>query len=401
MALLLTRPQDAEPEGLQEYLDFGGYQALAKVRATSPAEVVAALREADLRGRGGAGFPAWRKWEMGREAEGEQKHVVVNGGEHEPGSRKDRFLMARYPHRVIEGAAICAATTGASSIVLYLIEDMTDAIESANRAIEEATAGGYLAGLSVRVALAPTTYVAGEETAALEVIEGRKAWPRKKPPYPGQAGLYGQPTTVQNVETLAWVPGIVRNGSGWFRPGAMLCTLDESFARPGIYEVPLGTTLRALVEDFGGGTKGGRAVKAILPALSSAFLPAPALDTPMTHEAMRAAGSNLGCGGFSVIEEGACVVERALSIAEFFKTSQCGQCPPCRMETATIAAVFQKVASGQPGEYAAQVEKITAFTKGKGNCSLIEMAAAPALSALRLFPEDFEAHARTGRCPGP
>jgi len=400
MALLLTRPQDAEPEGLQEYLDFGGYKALAKVRATSPAEVVAALREADLRGRGGAGFPAWRKWEMGLQAEGEQKHVVVNGGEHEPGSRKDRFLVARYPHRVLEGAAICAATTGASSIVLYLIEDMTDAIESANRAIEEATAAGYLAGLSVRVALAPTTYVAGEETAALEVIEGRKAWPRKKPPYPGQAGLYGQPTTVQNVETLAWVPGIVRNGAGCFRPGAMLCTLDESFARPGIYEVPLGTTLRALVEDFGGGTKGGRAVKAILPALSSAFLPASALDTPMTHEAMRAAGSNLGCGGFSVIEEGGCVVERALSIAEFFKTSQCGQCPPCRMETATIAAVFQKVAGGQPGEYAAQVEKITAFTKGKGNCSLIEMAAAPALSALRLFPEDFEAHARTGRCPG-
>lgn len=398
MALLLTRPLDAEPEGLQEYLEFGGYQALAKARASAPGDVVGALRDADLRGRGGAGFPAWRKWEMGVAAPGEQKHVVVNGGEHEPGSRKDRFLMARYPHRVIEGAAICAVTTGAQSILLYLIEDMTDAIESANRAIEEAA--GQLEGLQVRVALAPTTYVAGEETAALEVIEGRKAWPRKKPPYPGQAGLYGQPTTVQNVETLAWAAGIVRHGAAWFRPGAMLCTLDESFARPGIYEVPLGTTLRALVEDFGGGTAGGRPVKAILPALSSAFLPGSALDTPMTHEALRAAGSNLGCGGFSVVEEGACVVERALWIAEFFKASQCGQCPPCRMETATIHAVFQKVASGQPGEYAAQVEKIAAFTRGKGNCSLIEMAAAPALSALRLFPEDFEAHARTGRCAG-
>jgi NADH:ubiquinone oxidoreductase subunit F (NADH-binding) len=400
MALLLTRPLDAEPETLQEYIQSGGYEALAKARAGAPGDVVGALREADLRGRGGAGFPAYRKWEMGLAAAGEQKHVVVNGGEHEPGSGKDRFLMARYPHRVLEGAAICAATTGARSIVLYLIEDMTDAIESARRAIEEAAGVGHLAGLSVRVALAPTTYVAGEETAALEVIEGRKAWPRKKPPYPGQAGLFGQPTTVQNVETLAWVPGIVRNGPAWFRPGAMLCTLDESFARPGIHEVPLGTTLRALVEEYGGGTAGGRPVKAILPALSSAFLPGSALDTPMTHEAMRAAGSNLGCGGFSVIEEGQCVVERALSIAEFFKASQCGQCPPCRMETATIAAVFQKVAAGQPVEYAAQVEKITAFTRGKGNCSLIEMAAAPALSALRLFPADFEAHAQTGRCAG-
>lgn len=400
MALLLTRPSDASPEWLAEYLADGGYQALAKARAGSREEVVRVVRESDLRGRGGAGFPVARKWELGLAAAGPDKHVVVNGGEHEPGSRKDRFLVASYPHRVIEGAALCAFATGASSIVLYLIEDMTDAIEAARRAIDEATAAGHLEGLSVRIALAPTTYVAGEETAALEVIEGRKAWPRKKPPYPGQAGLHGQPTTVQNVETLAWVPGIVRNGPEWFRPGAMVCTLDESFARPGIVEVPLGTTLRALVDDFGGGTRGGRPVKAILPALSSAFLPASALDTPMTHEALRAAGSNLGCGGFSVIEEGACVVERALQIANFFKASQCGQCSPCRMETATIAAVFTKVAAGEAGDYLGQVEKITTFARGKGNCSLIEMAAAPALSALRLFPADFEAHSRTGRCAG-
>jgi NADH-quinone oxidoreductase subunit F len=360
--------------------------------------VLSAVREAELRGRGGAGFPAWKKWEMARSSLDSPKHVVVNGGEHEPGSRKDRFLVARYPHRVLEGAALCAFATGASSIVLYLIEDMADAIAAAHRAIDEARAAGHLEGLDVRVALAPTTYVAGEETAALEVIEGKKAWPRKKPPFPGQAGLHGKPTTVQNVETLAWVAGIVRHGPLWFGRGAMLCTLDESFARPGLCEVPLGTTLRALVEDFGGGTRGGRPVKAILPALSSAFLPASALDTPMTHDAMRAAGSNLGCGSVSVIEEGTCVVERALRIAEFFKAEQCGQCPPCRMETATIAAVFQKVAAGEPGDFAAQIEKITAFARGKGNCSLIEMAAAPALSALRLFPDDFAAHAKTGRC---
>jgi NADH-quinone oxidoreductase subunit F len=398
MGLLLTRPLDAEPEWLSDYVAAGGWDALARARRGAPEDVLGAVREAELRGRGGAGFPAWRKWEIARSSPDSQKHVVVNGGEHEPGSRKDRFLVARYPHRVLEGAALCAFATGASSIVLYLIQDMVDAIASAHRAIEEATAAGHLEGLSVRVALAPTTYVAGEETAALEVIEGKKAWPRKKPPFPGQAGLHGQPTTVQNVETLAWVAGIVRHGPNWFGRGAMLCTLDESFARPGLCEVPLGTTLRALVEDFGGGTRGGRPVKAILPALSSAFLPASALDTPMTHDALRAAGSNLGCGSVSVIEEGTCVVERALRIAEFFKAEQCGQCPPCRMETATIAAVFQKVANGEPGDYAAQVEKIAAFARGKGNCSLIEMAAAPALSALRLFPDDFAAHARTGSC---
>jgi len=396
MALLLTRPPAAEPEWLPDYLAASGYQALA--RGGSPDDVLHALREADLRGRGGAGFPAFKKWEMARAAPGAVKHVVVNGGEHEPGSRKDRHLVTCYPHRVLEGAALCARVTGASSIVLYLIEDMHDAIASAHRAIEEATAGGHLTGFSVRVALAPTTYVAGEETAALEVIEGRKAWPRKKPPFPGQAGLHGEPTTVQNVETMAWAAGIALHGPAWFRPGAMLCTLDDSFARPGLVEVPLGTTLRALVDDFGGGTRGGRPVKAILPALSSAFLPASALDTPMTHEAMRAAGSNLGCGSVSILEEGTCIVERALEIAGFFKAEQCGQCSPCRMETATIAAVFQKVAAGEAGDYLAQVEKITAFARGKGNCSLIEMAAAPALSALRLFPEDFAAHARSGRC---
>lgn len=399
MPLLLTRPSGAEPEGLAEYRLSGGYETLAKVRAGRPEEALSALQEADLRGRGGAGFPAYRKWELGRSAPGEQKHVVVNGGEHEPGSRKDRFLLASYPHRVLEGAAICAAVTGASSVVLYLIEDMADAIQSITAALEEAKAAGLLEGLSTRVALAPTSYVAGEETAALEVIEGRRPWPRKKPPYPGQAGLYGQPTTVQNVETLVWAAAIIKNGAVWFRPGAMLCTLDESFAKPGIYEVPLGISLRELVNDFGGGTAGGRPVKAILPALSSAFLPGSALDTPLSHEAIRAAGSLLGCGGFSVIEEGVCVVERALAIAEFFKASQCGQCSPCRMETSTIAAVFQKVATGQPGDYAAQVEKVTTFAKGKGNCSLIEMAAAPALSALRLFREDFEAHRKTGACP--
>ena len=242
MALLLTRAEDAGTCGLAEHLANGGYQALAKARAGAPEDVIQVLLDSGLRGRGGAGFPVARKWEMGLAQSNETKHVVVNGGEHEPGSRKDRFLVATMPHRVLEGAAICAFATGAKSIVLYLIEDMTDAIEAARRAIDEAVAGGQLAGLDVKIALAPTTYVAGEETAALEVIEGRKPWPRKKPPYPGQAGLYGQPTTVQNVETLAWVPGILTNGAAWFSPGAMLCTLDDSFAKPGIVEVPLGTT---------------------------------------------------------------------------------------------------------------------------------------------------------------
>jgi NADH-quinone oxidoreductase subunit F len=384
--LLLTRPADAPRQTLDEYLAEGGY-----AEASADA-ILRSVAEADLRGRGGAGFPAARKWELARAAEGTPKYVVVNGGEHEPGSQKDRFLCARYPHRVLDGARLAAIATGASAVYLYLIEDMADAIEGLTAAIAEASA--QLLGLDVKMALAPTTYVAGEESAALEVIEGRKAWPRKKPPYPGQAGLWGKPTTVNNVETLALVPAIVRGE----RALPMLFTLDASFARPGIHEVPLGTTFRALVDDIGGGTAGGRPVKAILPALSSAFLPASALDLPLTNQAVKEAGSNLGCGGVSLVEEGTCLVERALAIAEFFMKEQCGQCPPCRMETNTIAAVMKKVKAGEPGDYKAQIEKICAFAKGKGNCSLIEMAAAPALSAIRLFPEDFDHHVQHGSC---
>jgi NADH-quinone oxidoreductase subunit F len=238
--------------------------------------------------------------------------------------------------------------------------------------------------------------VAGEETAALEVIEGRKAWPRKKPPYPGQAGLWGKPTTVNNVETLAHVPGIVANGAEWFRKlgirggaGTVLATLDGRVARPGVHEVPMGTTFRELVYGAGGGPKSGKAIRAFLPALSAKWLPASALETPMTYEAVAAAGSGLGCLGLSFLEEGESVLPRLLEISQFFMREQCGQCPACRMETNTLAAVLKQVAAGQAGDYAAQIDKITAFARGKGNCSLIEMAAAPVLSALAHFPADF------------
>jgi NADH-quinone oxidoreductase subunit F len=394
---LLTRPSDAPPEKLADYLEVGGYQALRQARTAPPEEVIAVVTESGLRGRGGAGFPAARKWELARAAEGSPKYVVANGGEHEPGSRKDRFLVSKYPHRVLEGALLCAHATGASGVYLYLIEDMEDAIASANSAIEEARGADLLGNVEVKVVLAPTSYVAGEETAALEVIEGRKPWPRKKPPYPGEAGLWGKPTTVNNVETFAHVPTIVRDGAAAFGAGTMLVTLDDSFAKPGIHEVELGVSFRAVI-DLGGGPKGGKPIKALLPAMSSAFLPASALDVAMTHEAVREAGSGLGCAGLSLVEEGTCIVERVIEIADFFMREQCGQCPPCRMETNTIAGVLKKVQAGEAGDYNAQVAKIAKFTRGKGNCSLIEMAAAPVVSALELFPEDFAAHASHGKC---
>lgn len=402
MPLLPIHLLNGPLQALDAYRAQGGYEALGRVRAgtTGADDILRAVAEAHLHGHGGAGFPVARKWELARAASALPKYVVVNGGEHEPGSRKDRALLARVPHLVLEGAALCAHATGAGIIYVYVIEDMHDAVAGVRTAIEQARAVDLLGDLDVQIVLAPPTYVAGEETAALEVIERRKAWPRKKPPFPGQAGLFGQPTTVNNVETLAYVPGIVRQGPQWFLPGAMLCTLDASFARPGLVEARLGQALRQLVDEQGGGTRDGRAVKGIAPAMSSAWLPAAALDTAMTYNDLRKAGSNLGCGGFSLLLEGECAVERTIQVAEFFKREQCGQCPPCRMQTSTVAAILQKLQAGEPGEYRAQIVKICEFARGKGNCSLIEMAAAPVLSALTHFGDDFEHHARHGRCRG-
>ncbi len=394
-------PPEPPPEPLRSEAprcEPARYQALLKARAGSPADVIAALEQAGLRGRGGAGFPVARKWKLAQAATEATKYVVANGGEHEPDSRKDRDSVTEHAYRVSKRAAICAYVTGASGIFLYLIEDMEEAIASARRAVEEARP--ELGELEVKVVLAPTSYVAGEETAALEVIEGRKAWPRKKPPFPGERGLWGKPTTVNNVETFSYVPEIISHGAAAFAPGRMLVTLGDSFNKPGIYEVAVGTTFRSVIYERGDGPVGGSDIKALLPAMSSAFLPGSALDVHMTHEDVRAAGSNLGCAGLSVIEEGTCIVERAVAIAEFFMREQCGQCPPCRMETNTLVSVLKKVRDGEAGDYPAQIDKITKFTAGKGNCSLIEMAAAPIVSALALFPDDFARHAQTGKCPG-
>ena len=412
--VLLTRDPGDGPESLPAYRDAGGYVALARALAElSPEEVCALVTDAELVGRGGAGFPTGRKWELARRAARTPKYVVANGGEHEPGSRKDQVLLATHPHRVIEGLALAAYATGASTGYLYVIEDMAPAIDACQQALGEAYEvdllgpGNAQLPLDIELVLAPTTYVAGEETAALEVIEGKESLPRAKPPYPGETGLHGKPTTVNNVETLAHVPGIVKHGAGWFKDlgapgsaGTMLFTLPDAVRNPGVYELPFGASFRDLVYGRGGGLRSGGEVRALLPALSCGFLTADALDAPIDRAAMKERGTSLGCGGVSLVEAGQCVACRAAEIAAFFMAAQCGQCPPCRMETNTLSAILKRLTGGEEvGDYQAQVGKIAAFTRGKGKCSLIEMAAAPIESALRLFPEDFAHHAERGTCP--
>jgi len=373
------------------------YRGLEKARTMSPAAVIDEIEAARLLGRGGASFPAARKWRIAAEHDAALKHVVANGGEHEPGSNKDKHLVARYPHKVLEGLAICAYATGAEHAWIYLIEDMAEQIGAIETALDEAR-NAKLLDLDVRIHRAPTTYVAGEETAAIDSIDGGQGKPRAKPPYPGESGIGGAPTTVNNVETLAHAAWILREGSARFRAigtegstGTMLFTLGDEVERPGVYELPFGATYRELIEGCGGGTRGGRAIRALLPALSCAFIGPDQLDLPISHETLRAAGSSPGCGGVHLLLEGDDVLERTLEIARFFMREQCGQCPPCRMETNQLVHMLEATRAGTKGDLLGQMKKIAGFTRGKGNCSLIEMAAAPVLSAVAMFPAEFGA----------
>lgn len=407
--ILLTRSGHAASETLAEYREAGGYRALARALSEmSPSQVIDAVDAAGLRGRGGAAFPVARKWRLAAGAEATDKFVVANGGEHEPGSGKDRFLVEHRPHTVLEGLLLCGYATGAQRGYLYLIEDMVGPIESARQALAELHLAGLLGArildsdfaFDIELHRAPTTYVAGEESAAIDAIEGGPGKPRAKPPYPGESGIGGAPTTVNNVESLAHVPFIVREGAERYAAigtdqskGTMLFTLGDQVARPGVYELPFGATYRDLIWDCGGGPKDGAAVRAILPAMSCAFLGVAHLDVPIAYETLRELGSSPGCGGVRLVLDGDDVVALCAEIAAFFMTEQCGQCPPCRMETNQIAHVLNGVREGRGPGYAEKIAKVAAFARGKGHCSLIEMAAAPILSALELFADDFAAAA--------
>lgn len=414
--ILLTQGVGGAPQDLSAYRAEGGYEALARAVGQPPQQVIDAVVASGLRGRGGAGFPTGQKWSLAAAEADPEKYVVANGGEDEPGSLKDRVLMEGYPHKVLEGVILAAYAIGAHEAVLYVNSLYHRAIGQLDSAIREAAEAGYIGehvagsdfSLILRLHPAPQEYVASEDTAALEIIEGGPPLPREKPPYPTGAGLRGKPTAVNNIETFAYVPGIVRSGPAWFRqrgtpdnPGTMLFTLPPNLRKHGVVELPIGTPLRALIEDHGGGLYSGKSVKAVLPGgPSSGFIAAADLDVPMDRQPLIALGSALGCGVLRIVEEGECIVEVVDEIAQFFQKECCGQCPTCVMETQTLAKITSQVQGGH-GTHAMleQIPKLGAFAKGKGFCGLISMPIPPLTSATRLFPEDFAYHIDHGRCP--
>jgi NADH-quinone oxidoreductase subunit F len=403
-------------ESLADYSRRGGYEALRKCfAAANPRAVIEELDKADLRGRGGARFSTAQKLALCALADGDEKFLVVNSGEDEPGSFKDQTLLVYTPHAVLEGATLAAYAIGASRIIFYINEGYKEAHRRVATAINEAQASNLLGdqilggGFSVQAEIfhAPTPYVAGEDTAALEAIEGKPAKPRQKPPYPVTVGLHGKPTVVNNVETLANIPPILLHGSDWYRAigttesfGTMLYSMNEEWLRPGVYELPYGAREAELLSDLAGGLKSGAPLRAVLHGgPSSAFL-LPDPDRIMSPESLRAAGSSIGCGVTRAYGEGTCMVEVALEIARFFEKECCGQCPACQMETKALAMTLDKVRLGQtPAAALDQIPRLIAFNKGKGFCSLINMPGPPLLSAIQLFRSDFDAHLSTGKCP--
>jgi NADH:ubiquinone oxidoreductase subunit F (NADH-binding) len=378
------------------------YRSWNSVRQVlGPEEVIELVEAVGLAGKGGAGFPTHRKLRLMRAQPGTRKILVLNGAEHEPGSLKDRHLLENHPHLVLEGGLILAHTVGASEVIVAINQAAPGARQAFAGAVDAAVAAGVdFAGIEVRIAEVPDHYIVGEETALLEVIEGRAALPRSRPPYPIEQGIQGAPTLVQNVETAAHLPFIVSHGvvptreSGGAGGGVTLCTLGEEFANPGVYEVPLGMPLREILDGLGGGLRDGSAIKAVQPGgPSSGFLASSALEVGFDSVSLRQQGSALGCAAIRAYSADTCMVEEIARIMHFFAQESCGQCPRCRMETGMLDTILRKVVTGSGSwQLLAQVDKLIELAKGQGKCTLIDMPVAPLKTGLALFRDEFQAH---------
>lgn len=414
----LLHPRQRVGDNLQGWRQGGGGEALA-VGVANPAAVLAAVKDADLRGLGGSGFPVWRKWEaVARAPAGTDKYLVCNGNEDEPGTYKDRLLLEETPHQVIEGAVLAALAVGASRVVFYVNPDLRRSLSALDLALAQWQGSDLLAGLPVTLELVPGSghYIGGEETAALEWIEGklgsdvapasghesppklRFPFPRGKPPYPAEYGVHGCPTLVNNVETLANVPAIVRHGAAWFREqgvgaagGTKLYSLSGDVLHPGVYELPMGTSLRELIFTHGGGLLSGKPIKAVFTGGPSNTLLTPAdLDVALDFDSLKERGAALGTGAMIVVSEGTGIVKRVAEYVRFFAHSSCGQCPSCKTGTATISRLLDRIDTGQGTEAdLATLETLCAMLPGSGRCHLVNGVAQLLDSSFRHFSSEY------------
>ena len=404
-----------DPLDPDQYRALEGFRALERALQSDPEEIIAEISASGLRGRGGAGFPTGEKWRLVRRADDEVKYIVCNGDEGDPGAFMDRMILESYPFRVIEGMVIAAFATGANRGKLYIRAEYPLAVQRVRAAIESCEKEGLLgdnilsSGFSLHLSImeGAGAFVCGEETALLASIEGRRGMPRFRPPYPSQHGLWGHSTLVNNCETFATVPWILRNGAREFEKmgtvaskGTKVFSLAGKIARGGLIEVPMGITVRQIVEEIGGGIEGGKRFKAVqIGGPSGGCLPASLADTPVDYEALTEAGAMMGSGGLLVLDESDCMVDVARYFLAFTTNQSCGKCTYCRIGTRHMLEILERLCGGRGAEGdLEQLERLAQMTRQGSLCGLGRTAPNPVLSTLKYFRSEYQAHIE-GHCP--
>jgi NADH-quinone oxidoreductase subunit F len=402
---VLLRDANLVGADLDRWFAQGGGEGLAKA-LEDPAGIIAIIEAADLRGMGGAGFPTHRKWAPVAAKPDGDKYIICNGNEDEPGTFKDRYLLEHTPNQVIEGALIAAVAVRANHVVLYINPHEPQAIEVGRKAVQQWQASAPFAAIErhlggkLSLAVVPSSglYIGGEETAAIATVEGAFPFPRRKPPFPADAGVNGHPTIVNNTETLAHVPGILRNGAQWYRElgvgaatGTKLYSLSGDILRPGLYELPMGISLEELVFTYGGGMLQGKEFKTVFTGgPSNTLLTKRNLDVPLDFESVRARHSRLGTGAMIVISEGTSIVRKVAEYVEFFAAGSCGQCPPCKGGTFQLTRLLNRIDTGRGvhGDLEA-LENLCRILPGSGRCGLIDGAVTVVESSLHNFRDEY------------
>jgi NADH-quinone oxidoreductase subunit F len=404
--LLLKGADERDLTQLSEYRAIGGYKSLKKTRKREPQAVVDEILASNLRGRGGAFFPMGRKASF--LAQG-IRYLVVNADESEPGSFKDREIMFSSPHRLIEGCLITAHAIGSEYVFIYIRGEYLREFEILRDALEQARTEGLLAGVTIVLHRGAGAYICGEESALLESLEGKRGWPRSRPPYPAVSGLYAAPTLINNVETVATVPVVIELGGTEYAKlgvppnstGTRVISISGNVANGGNFEVPHGTTLRELIYDLAGGIPGGRQLKAIIPGGSSVpVLTADQVDLSYDHDSFTEAGTLMGSAGMIVIDDRACMVQLGLRVAQFYMHESCGRCTPCREGTRWMVQLLHKIEDGD-AEHSDLDLLLDLCDRilGKCLCPLGDAAAMPIASYVDKFRDEFRAHVDRGGCP--
>jgi NADH-quinone oxidoreductase subunit F len=408
--IVLEGAADRDLTQIGAYREAGGYASLAKARGMEPGAVLEEILTANIRGRGGAGFPMGKKASFLAKDTGKPVYLVVNADESEPGTFKDREIMFRVPHRLIEGCLITAHAIGSQNVFVYIRGEYLAEFEVIRAALDQVREASLLGGVTVVLHRGAGAYICGEETALLESLEGKRGQPRSKPPFPAVQGLYASPSLINNVETIATVPKIIELGGGEYAKlgvpnstGTRVFSLSGNVVRGGNYELPLGTSLRELIYDIGGGIPDGRELKAIIPGGSSVpVLTAEHVDSLLDFDSMAALKTFLGSGAVIVIDDRCCMVQLGLRVAQFYMHESCGKCTPCREGTRWMVQILEKIEDGR-----AEHEDLDLLLSvcdrilGKCLCPLGDAAAMPVASYVDKFRDEFRRHVDDGACPFP